>query len=74
MPPTFAKSGLRKAPVAPADDLRETLDAYSGQVRLHELRQEYDGTAFDTAVVQLVESGEIALFPVGDCVHVRREN
>lgn len=55
----------------PTDRLRNTLDEESGAIRLHELRQEYDGPAFDTAVVQLVESGEIGLLPVGNTVHVK---
>lgn len=58
--------------VTPGDVLRDTLDDHTGPTRLDDLRDNYNGEAFETAVIQLVKTGEIALLPVGEVVHVKQ--
>lgn len=59
-------------PLDPAAPLRDTLDDMKGQLRLSEVREAYDGPDFDTAVIALVEAGEIELRPLGNVVKVYR--
>lgn len=45
----------------------------TGQTRLTDLQERYNGHDFEQTVISLVRQGEIALIPVGDHVHVRTE-
>lgn len=62
-----------------ADLLLEEIDETGGQIRLSELRDTSSssshpiGGSFEQAVIELVERGEIGLFPVGDVVAVKRQ-
>lgn len=63
---------VQSSPV-PADVLAERL---GGQTRLTELRETsgLSETAFRAGLFSLIERGEVAVFPVGDVVSVRKEN
>lgn len=80
--PTFdSHSGRLKGTVPlfdPADKLRRTIDWYCsasstwGQMRLSEIREHWEWSEEELryALVQLVEEGELKVFPIGNVVKV----
>ena len=63
----------------PIDHLRTILsgdtDIERSQHRLEEVREQWNGSDQDlnTALIQLVENGEISLFPLNDVTKIRAE-
>lgn len=68
---------MTAVPVADVDPERvlRVVDDHNGVARLENIVEEIDADHADLRdpLVRLVEQGDVALFPVGDSVQVRRE-